>query len=220
MSADDEEKLEEAELFSRALNPSMQGALENLIATKCVAASINNDPLYQLRLILEAFRLLSPEQQKSIVQDEEERLRLEFDYGVLTSLLYIERRGSGNGTSYGTIPWSFGKNQAGKYLGFYRVYQPDWPEDLRKALSDDDEEAWSKVSEFWYVHFINEATFAECLMFKNQFIEYAMYKCLRILREIQKQIITRETWEDALAALSGGKRKSEAAVVSSVNPTG
>jgi hypothetical protein len=229
MSGEDEEEeeveSEEDEEFEdtlvAAIRAPQRGDLEQILASN-LAAAVFAQPLDKIRMVLEAFQLLPPEEQQVVVAGEEEIQYIKGLYEVAVSLSNVveleppipHMRGR-----YASVPWSFSITQADKYLSLFvnRMWEfaqtEEWTEFFKQVKTTDKnteegKELWNAyLREFAGFLCSGLASLSVVQQVKSEFIIKTMPYASQLLREIFKRYITKETWETMLSVIGGGKAK-------------
>ena len=205
-----------------AIRAPQRGDLEQILASN-LAAALFAQPLDKIRMILEAFLLLPEEEQHNVVQNEAERQYIREIYEVAVSLSnmveeppptpYMRGR-------YASVPWSFPTDVAHRYLRHFinRIFffseEEEWERLFDKVKTADlNTEEGRKI---WNTYLRELAGFLSsgCAALtmvqqvRNEFIIRVMPYASKLLREIFKRYITKETWETMLSVI-GGKTKTK-----------
>jgi hypothetical protein len=203
-----------------AIRAPQRGDLEQILASN-LAAALFAQPLDKIRMILEAFLLLPEEEQHNVVQNEAERQYIREIYEVAVSLSnmveeppptpYMRGR-------YASVPWSFPTDVAHRYLRHFInrifLFSEEWERFFDKVKTADlNTEEGRKI---WNTYLRELAGFLSsgCAALtmvqqvRNEFIIRVMPYASKLLREIFKRYITKETWETMLSVI-GGKTKTK-----------
>ena len=220
------EDSELGETLAAAIRAPRRGDLEQILASN-LAAAVFSQPLDKIRMVLEAFMLLPEEEQQAVAADEEEIQCVKRLYEVAVSLsnvVELEPPVQHMRGRYAAVPWSFSMTQADRYLGLFvnRMWEfaegEEWTEFFRQVKAADKntgegKELWnSYLREFARFLCSGLASLSVVQQVKSEYIIKTMPYASRLLREIFKRYITKETWETMLSVVSGGKAKPKAGV--------
>jgi len=209
------------ETLIAAIRAPQRGDLEQILASN-LAAAIFAQPLDKIRMIFEGFLLLPEEEQLAVVEDEEEIEYIRRLYEVAVSLSNIVEVAPPLPTMRGrcaAVPWSFSVTRADEYLSLFinRIWEfaqgEEWREffaQLKNAelKSEEKEELWNaylRELARWLSSGLAPLSIIEQL--KNEYVVRTMPYASRLLREIFRRYISKETWEQMLSIVSGGKAK-------------
>ncbi len=159
--------------------------------------------------MLEAFKLLSEDQQKKLVPKVEDFEEYDRIYDLCLSFAQMPEipRGSyETKVRYASIPFAFACEDAIKYLGFLfdkallTLDNEDWQEMLKKLRSEPrDSPTWRRYASLICVHFSfgETTTLQSCLRVKALFCSWAMPKVLRLLKAIFETYVSPQAWQGA-----------------------
>jgi len=165
-----------------------RGELEQLLATN-LAAAVFARPLDKIRMILEAFMLLSEEEQQKVAGDKLELFKKMYEVVISLANTVVVR---GDRFVEVEVPWAFGVNKAEEYLAPFLTIV--WP-----LEAHDKREYYEKL--YVELRATNDVGFVESA--KSNFVVNAMPHALWLLRRMFEEFVSREAWEGTLSILRG-----------------
>jgi len=196
---------------SQVLRPPKRSEIQDLLANELAMSLFSADPLQKMRHIFEAFGILNPEEQKAVVEKEDDIKRAERYHSLVVSFLSIYD--DNLGMCY--LPLSFPSEGAYKYFDWLDLdydlsgWYSGW-EDLETLKKTDVKRYIQKylgaVSSFLSG---GNASHSFILSVRAAFIRQVLPFAHKIFRGIFENFISQDVWERTLLTLRGQvKRES------------
>ena len=192
-----------------ALRPSGMQALELQISTELAIGLFNAKPLEKIRHILEAYMLLPIENQEKLANKENMSIYKRM-HTIALSFLNMQILTDPWGERYAMIPFPFNPNLGREYFEFFLKALHYNGEDGKQLAARFKQDENIRRAYFSYLTkwLSSEASLNVAFSIKTDFERWSIPRVVRLAETIITTFISKETWEQALAATIGTGNKN------------